>query len=413
MIGLGAESRSMGGTGIAHFIGAQNALINPAMLAKSTSKKEFSFGGTIFNANVKSSTTAGNGSNGSNIPGKGLSRSSDQGKSMIPAVAISHRLSDTLVFGLGMYGTAGMGTDWRAEDTPYQADIHNNALMNIGLYNMRSSLMLMQFAPSLAYGNKTYGIGLTTIMQYGQLSIDYDTYDMNNENVKKHVGDGMSDDYGYGYQLGAYFNPISSLTLGAVYKSAISMTYKNQISKASLAFGYGAHPAALAKKEDTLEQPAEFGFGVAYSVNNILSYTLDIKKIKWGSAKGYKDFGWVDQTVYALGVNYKKPDYWVGLGYNYGKSPLVDNKSTKSVAGGQNTDGDTMNLFNYAMFPATVETAYTFGGGYKLDKNTMMEMAFTYSPEISKTVSARTVGVGDITSTHSQNATTIAVKYTF
>ena len=40
-------------------------------------------------------------------------------------------------------------------------------------------------------------------------------------------------------------------------------------------------------------------------------------------------------------------------------------------------------------------------------------MAFTYAPEVSDTVSATTVGVGDITTKHSQTATTVAVKFKF
>jgi len=412
MIGLGAESRALGGTGIANFIGAQNALTNPAVLAKTKSTNEFSFGGTIFKADVSIKTTAGNGTNGSTVPGTGTSRTSDEGKSMIPVIALSQKISDNVVFGLGMYGTAGMGTDWRDSDTPYQSDISNPGLMNIGLYNMRSSLMLMQFAPSLSYGTEKFGIGATAIMQYGQLSIDYDTYDSGNSYAKKHVGNGTSNDFGYGYQVGAYFNPSQAITLGAVYKSSIDMEYKDQISQAALAFGYGSHAGALAAKSDHLEQPSEIGIGISFAQSH-MTYTADIKEIKWADAKGYKDFGWENQIVYALGIKHTNKNYWGGIGYNYAKNPIPNNTSSTSVAGGANTDGDTMNLFNYAMFPAIVEKAYTLGGGYQVTKHTMIDIAYTYSPKSTKTVSGQTVGVGYITTSHSQNATTVAVKYTF
>ena len=412
MIGLGVESRALGGTGIANFIGAENALTNPAILAKTKSDHEFSFGGTIFKADVSAKTTAGIGTNGSTIPGTGMSRNSSEGKSMIPVIALSHRISDTMVLGLGMYGTAGMGTDWRADDTPYQANISSPGLMNIGLYNMRSSLMLMQFAPSLSYGTDKFGIGATAIMQYGQLSIDYDTYDSQNSYAKNHIGNGTSNDFGYGYQIGTYYTPNDKLTVGAAYKSAIDMEYKDQISKAALAFGYGSHAGALAAKSDHLEQPSEVGVGISYKYSH-MTYALDIKEIKWADAKGYKDFGWKNQTVFALGIKHSNENYWGGIGYNYAKNPIPNNTSTTSVAGGANTDGDTMNLFNYAMFPAIVEKAYTFGGGYKINKFTMIDFAYTYSPKTTKTVSAQTVGVGDITTSHAQSATTLAMKYTF
>ena len=408
MIGLSAQSRALGGTGIANFIGAQNALTNPALLSKIKVQNEFSFGGTIFDASVKVKTTAGNGTNGTNIPGTGISRTSTQDTSMIPAISLANRINENIVFGLGMYGTAGMGTDWRDDDTPY----NTGALMNIGLYNMRSSLMLMQFAPSLAYSQKNFGIGLSAIIQYGQLSIDYDTRDAANNSAKKHVGNGPSQDYGYGFQLGGFYNINPQLTIGGIYKSSINMKYKDQISKAALAFGYGSHAGALKAKTDNLEQPSEIGIGISYDIN-YLTYTVDIKSIKWGDAKGYKDFGWENQTVMAIGAKYKTPSYWYGIGYNKANNPIPDNTNTTSVAGGANTDGDTMNLFNYAMFPATITSAYTFGGGYNINKGTSIDLSYTYAPEVSDTVSARTVGVGDITTKHSQTATTISVQYKF
>jgi len=403
MIGLSAESRALGGTGIAHYMGSANALTNPALLAKMKDKDEFIFAGTIFDADVKVETTDG-------MPagsGNGVSRTSDEGVNVIPAISLSHRINDDFVLGLGMYGTAGMGTDWRDGDTPTTG--------NIGLYNMRSSLMLMQFAPSLAYGNDTFGIGLTAIVQYGSLSVDYDTQD--NGGNPKHIGNGSSNDFGFGFQIGGYYNPIKSLTIGAVYKSAIDMEYKDQISQAALAFGYGANVAGggLPGKSDHLEQPAEYGVGVSYDMD-AFTMTADVKEIKWSDAKGYKDFGWDDQTVYAVGVKYTATSYWAGIGYNYGENPVPDNKSTTNVtnlAGHINTDGDTMNLFNYAMFPATVESTITVGGGYSFSENLALNAAYTYAPEVSDTVSAATVQVGDITTKHSQQALTLALKFNF
>jgi long-chain fatty acid transport protein len=363
----------------------------------------------MFSSDVKVETTDG-------MPATshtGVSRTSDEGVAMIPAIALSHRISDTLVFGLGMYGTGGMGTDWRAGDTPYQG--------NIGLYNMRSSLMLMQFAPSLAYGNETFGIGLTGIIQYGALGVDYDSVqhvdptDPNSQAMNNHIGNGVSNDFGFGFQIGAYYNPMETLTIGATYKSAIDMEYKDQISKAAGAFGYGMNPnGGMAAYSDHLEQAAEIGVGIAFDMG-AMTYTADVKQIQWSDAKGYGDFGWDDQTVYALGIKYTADSFWVGGGFNYGENPVQDNKSTQNVTGGManNLDGDTMNLFNYAMFPGTVESTLTLGGGYSVSQNMSVDMAFTYSLEASDTVSATTVGVGDVTTKHSQNALTMALNFDF
>ena len=387
LIGLGTESRALGGTGLASFNGAENALSNPALLGKMKTSKEFSFGGTIFSSDVHVSTT----NSGYN---PGVNRTSDQGKSVIPVVALSTRINENLVFGLGMYGTAGMGTDWRANDSA--------ATGNPGLYNMRSSLGLMQFAPSLAYTRDNYGIGLTAIIQFGQLSIDYDTHD-GAGNVK-HVGSGTSQDFGYGFQLGGFYDLTKNFTIGAVYKSSIDMEYKDQITKATQAFG-------LMNFSDHLEQPAEFGIGLSHTLKR-MTYTIDIKRIKWGDAKGYKDFGWEDQTVFAIGAKFNEDTYWWGLGFNHASNPIPNNTDTTVLAGG-NTRGDTLNLANYAMFPATVENHYTVGGGFDISKEISLSGAFTYAPEVSDTVNGVSVGVGQITTKHSQTATTIAMKYKF
>jgi long-chain fatty acid transport protein len=405
MIGLSAESRALGGTGIAHNMGSANALTNPALLAKLKGKDEFIFAGTIFDSDVQVSTNAGS----VNDPTKGVDMTSAEDASVIPAISLAHRINDDLVFGLGMYGTAGMGTDWRGTDK----SLIQNYNGKVDLYNMRSSLMLMQFAPSLAYGNDIYGLGLTGIVQYGALSVDYDTNDAAKN--AKHIGSGVSNDIGFGFQLGGYYNPTKSLTIGAVYKSAIDMEYKNQISDAAEAYGYGSNPLALPAKSDHLEQPEEYGIGVSYELDKFTA-TMDVKEIKWSDAKGYKDFGWDDQTVYALGLKYSADSYWLGLGYNYGKNPVPNNKSNVPVNGdpAYNTDGDTMNLFNYAMFPATVEEAYTIGGGYSINETLALDVAYTYSPEVSDTVETTTVATGSATNTkHSQQALTLAVKFNF
>jgi long-chain fatty acid transport protein len=404
LYGIGAESRALGGTGIANYIGSENALTNPALLNKSDVQTEFSFGGTFFQSDVDVKTTAGNGTDGMMIPGSGTTRTSDEGASVIPSVSLYHKLENKGTFGLGMYGTAGMGTDWRSEDTPFQADINNPGLMNIGLYNMRSSLTLMEFAPSYSFGKKNWGIGITGIIQYGSLGIDFDTYDSSNSYARKHVGNGSSSDYGFGVQLGGYYDINQDLTIGASYKSGVEMEYKDQLSAASRAFGMNF--------SDELEQPAEYGIGLSYKYNK---FTLsgDIKNIRWGDAKGYSDFGWENQIVYALGLKYTDNNYWLGVGYNYGENPIKNNDDTTLSQSGINRVGDTLNLFNYVMFPAIIEKTYSVGGGYNISKNMSANLSYAFSPAVSKTVTANTVGVGSVTTEHSQSSVSFAVRYKF
>jgi len=60
---------------------------------------------------------------------------------IIPSIAISHKLNENWYLGVGMWGTAGMGVDYRDAKT---------SGMDSGNMNMVTNLQLMQFGTSLA-----------------------------------------------------------------------------------------------------------------------------------------------------------------------------------------------------------------------------------------------------------------------
>jgi long-chain fatty acid transport protein len=271
LIGLGAESRALGGTGIAMYQGSENAMSNPALLGKTkNAQKELTIAATLFKPTVSATTTAG-ANVGGNAPG--VSKESDVGMSPIPYVSHAHRISNSLTFGFGLYGTAGMGVD-------YTGDTVSPGMGQTKLYNMKSELQIMQIAPSIAYNKDNYGIGLSIIAQYGKLSIDFDGSRGNRVAGVNHVGDNkMSSDTGFGYQVGGYMDITDTMTIAATYKSAIDMTYGTEISDAATAFGYGLHAGALAAKTDHLEQPSELGLGASIT-HKTMTYTADYKTIK-------------------------------------------------------------------------------------------------------------------------------------
>ena len=353
LIGLGAQARALGGTGTAAFYGSENALTNPALLGKSQGS-EFAIGGTVFMPNVKSSTDVGS-------PGTTMSGKSDNDLNIIPEVSMSTRINENWTFGLGMFGSAGMGVDYRDD---------------AALFSGYSNLQLMKFAPSLAYNKDNFGIGFAPVIQYGALDINY--------NNGANVGNGMSTDLGYGFNLGGYFDISKDLTIAASYQSAISMEYKDQISTAATGFNL--------TMSDKLEQPAELKVGVAYTMDNIM-LTADAKQIKWGDAEGYKDFNWEDQNVFALGAKYSGDNYWVGAGYNFGSDPISKlDQSNSAALGGY--DNQATNLFNNHFFPGIVESHITLGGGYNLSKNMTLEGAVVYAPEVEKTINTGAVSGG-------------------
>jgi len=366
LIGLGAKSRAMGGVGIATYFGAENVLVNPAMIAKSK-EVQVDFGATLFMPDVQANGTK-----------------SDADMSIMPEVFSSMKINENWAFGVGMFGAAGMGVDYRG---------HPN------LMDARTNLMLMKFAPTLAYHTDGFSVGFAPVIQYGSLDIAYNMHNFGGSGINQ-VGSGSSDHFGVGFAVGLSYDINQDLTLGLVYKSKISMTYKNTLSTASAPFvGFGIFPAPFA---DDLAQPAEYGFGLSYDINNF-NLSFDYKKVKWGSADGYKDFSWKDQNIYALGAKYEKNGTWYSIGYNYASTPITKYPGTTP-------QGQALNLFNYLMFPATSETHFTAGAGTSITKNLSLDFSLVYSP--SNTLTVNTM-IGPLTVKHSETSAELSMRYDF
>jgi long-chain fatty acid transport protein len=344
LIGIGAKSLGMGGVGIAISHGAESALANPALIT-GTHNKEVSFGGTVFMPDVETN---------------GEQSSADL--SVIPAISIAVKENDNFYWGMGMWGTAGMGVDYRGTGT--------NS-------DMVTNLQLMQFGLPLAYSINGWSIGITPILQYGSLDMSY-----TGSSTK-----GVAQDLVFAYDVGAAYK-VSDVTVGLIYKSPIKMHYSGQISVAAGDFGLGALGFT-----DDLEQPAEMGAGIAYEMGKSV-IAFDYKRINWESAAGYKDFGWDDQNVYAIGYQHSQKNWAIRAGYNYAKSPIVANAQSM------------VNMLNLLAFPATVESHYTIGGSYGFTKQASVDLAYVYAPEATDTL--------DVTTTkHSQQALSVQLTYNF
>jgi len=387
LIGIGAKARGMGGTGIAVSHGAESGLFNPALIT-SVKTTEISFGGTIFMPDIETSFSGG-------IPPQ--THISDADISMIPEVSIAHKINDNWHVGIGMWGTAGMGTDYSKAGNVGAAF----ATGQFANFNMVTNLQLLQFGIPIAYNSGGFSIAVTPIMQYGNLDINFVMPTGQPAPADQTtIGSGLSQDFGFGFNLGIAYdlsaNGIDGLTVGAIYKSAIEMEYDGQLTTATRPFRLSLPDG------DILEQPAEIGFGISYSMGQHL-LAFDYKTVKWSDAKGYSDFGWEDQDVYAFGYEYSQDNWTLRAGYNYASSAVVEVRDPR------------LNFFNLLGFPATSEEHYTIGGTYTVSKNFSVDLAYVYSPETSNTFSA--VGLGlpitSLSNTHLEDSISFQLNYTF
>jgi len=394
LIGLGAKSRAMGGTGIAHYNGSESATANPALITKGKGT-QFTFGGTYFSPDVEVKAT------GSGAPGSAVSAQSDAKHNVIPYVALTNNLDNGFAVGMSMFGSAGMGTDWR--DVP-----ENAGAGQMGLFSMRSNLMLLKFSVPVAYGQDNWSVGIAPVMMYGALDMSFNNHFAAGS---PDVGNGSSADFGLGYEAGAaYTIPEAGLTLAATYHSAIMMEYKDQISTTAAAFGY-VPGTTFGPFSDKLEQPSEIGVGLDWTSGDV-SLTADIKRINWSDTQGYGDFGWQDQNVYSVGAEYRMDKLALRAGYNYAKNPIPNNMDGRAVAG-PNTNGDTMNALNHVMFPGITEKHYTIGAGYDFTKNVAADFAVTYATSPEVMVSAQTVQLGYVTVKNDQKAVSANLNLKF
>ncbi len=438
MIGQGAKSRSMGGVGIAKSFGAESALVNPANIS-SVKSMEATIAVTYFMPTVNVGSNAQANINNALIanmaagPGGAggvqgassavITADSGSGSSIIPEVYYAAKLTDKLATGIAIAGTAGMGTDYTNSNTN-------------GAFKMMTALSLLKVAVPVSYNiNGGLTLGAAAVLQYGSLEMKHDTMPSGTR------ANGASTDIGYGYELGLNYSN-SGLTVGAVYKSAISMSYENVIGASINDFGV----SGAITSGDTLEQPEERGIGISYNMGGN-TIAADYKTIFWGDAKGYSDFGWENQDVYAVGYEYAGKGWAVRVGYNYAKNPIAEQNGAKSATlnsglqPGQNYVGAVKNFFNLAGFPGIVETHYTIGAGYDITDALTLDGSFIYVPEVSASydtsgltegatyqfataapfnqdmpTAANTAGASASSSadvTHSQMSVTLALSYRF
>lgn len=376
MMSVGSQNTAMGGTGVAHFVGAESVFANPAMLGKSKGR-EVAGGIVLFKPNVANDGMGG------------AAASSAANTNYIPDVSYSSRISDSLTYGVAMAGIAGMGVNY----TGAPAGTHVLA---------KTTLSILKVIPTIAYNNDSYGVGFSPVLQYGSLAISY------NNGAAVNAAHNASTDTNFGYGLGGYYNISPAMTAAAAYNSPIRMSYGTQLSAAGTGFGQTF--------ADQLEQPAEVKVGFSVAATDSITVTADYRQIQWAKAGGYKAFGWRNQDVVAIGGKYAASGYWIGVGYNNANNPIAEYANAALTPFGNN--GGIVNMFNNLMFPAIIKSSYTFGGGYSLNPNLDIEASLVYSPKVTARVDisdAAAAPPGSLfnTTTHSQQSYSVSLRYKF
>lgn len=274
-----------------------------------------------------------------------------------------------LAYGAGLYGQGGMGTEYADGDM---------AQVSVG-----------RLIFPLAYSvNERFSIGGSVDIVWAGMDL---VADLNGSPLTKEINfkdgsdfSGQAKGYSVAAKLGFTYKLNDALTVGGVYQTAGNLPDLKD----------GAY------KVEGFDMPPIVGLGLAWQANERLMVAADVKDVMWGSSMNtvtiYQNGAvvapfqqhWDDQIVVSLGLAYQFTGAFTGrVGYNHGKNPIPD-----------------LNV-NY-LWPAIVEDHYTVGFGYAFSKQSQLNFALSYVPEVNVTS-------GPMTIEHSQMNWQLMYSYSF
>ncbi|MDG2168719.1 MAG: hypothetical protein P8L44_12430 [Opitutales bacterium] len=151
----------------------------------------------------------------------------------------------------------------------------------------------------------------------------------------------------------------------------------------------------IARFDLELEAPEQFGIGASWEgMDNRLVLSAEVKTIEWGSAAGYRDFDWEDQTVWAAGLQYEaiREKLFLRAGFNFGENPVRENNGWNGAFTPTGPADVTFvqgipfptyyyETFRTVGFPAVVESHSTIGFTYAIKDGFDVSLAFLHAYE--------------------------------
>ena len=393
LIGFGSKSRAMGGTGVAYNMDGLSSAFNPATMTDASDS--FDIGGDFFRPKMAIKHDSG-------LMGQ-TDETSNHDKFLIPAMGGVYHLNEKITLGAAVIG-AGMKSE-------FNQTANNSACLQAGsgcpptvfniLNNLASNeagieLYQIQMTPSIAYKlNDQHSVGATFVIagQYFRAEglEDFGSAGFTAGGAASNLTDAQngltgvdfSHSFGMGYRLGwlgKFMN--EDLTLGVNYSARVHMSKFSRYQN-------------LFAEQGDFDIPENFTFGVAYKFTPAITGIMDFQRInysdiasvgnpgpnaadpsdlnplcpgadtadcKLGGTNGM-GFGWTDQTIIKLGVNWQYTDRLaLRAGLNHGDAPIPDDQV----------------LFNM-LAPATVEDHLTLGAEYKFNEDYWLSVSYMHA----------------------------------
>lgn len=385
--GSGVRSSGMGGVGIAYGADSLSANANPANIVNTGMRGDM--GLSVFNPEryAKVGVPAGqksgfNGSFNGDVE-------SEARYFVMPEMGFTMPLTEQLSIGMAVLGSGGMNTTYPANFFSYMAGLVGTSPGTPPAGETIGVDMMQVLVPvSVGYKvNEDHAVGASLVFAttrfraYGlQAFPAFDDMYAITADPSAMTNVGFDYSYGAGLKLGWQGDYLDDkLTVGLVYTSR---TYMTKFDKYK----------GLFAEQGGFDIPESYGIGFAIKPVKNLVIAADVSRINFSKVKSFGNlgpgtvigtytggnqldalpsiaddtdgdgvsskelgndagmgFGWKDQTVYKLGIQYGvNSKLQVRAGYNYGKSPVPDDQLT----------------FN-TLAPGVVEKHYTAGFTYK------------------------------------------------
>ena len=402
LIGFGAKSRSMGGTGVAENMGGMAAAFNPATMVDSGSR--FDIGADIFipPRTIKhESQTLGF-----------TEEDSNHDIFLIPNMGGTYQWKDDITLGFAFIG-AGLKTEYNQSATSDSCKRVNSGQLLPDYTICPSTVFNAGGAPGVGLGGPEAGVELVQMQVLP--SIAYKIDDQHSVGATLAIAasffraEGLeafqTGDGGLGFT--ASEGGLTSGHWDHAFGAGIRLGYLGKFSNDRLRFGVNYSSRVYMEKFDKyyfnlfaeqggFDIPESYSAGLAFDFTPAVTVTFDIQQINWSDVKsignpgpnasdpnnlfplcqpprpteecllGTDDglgFGWKDQTVYKLGADWSINEKWnVRAGWNYAKSPIRPDQV----------------LFNM-LAPATPEHHLTLGAGYEINETFVIDGSLVYA----------------------------------
>ena len=427
--GIGAVSRAMGGTAVAHDVGAGGMLTNPANLSFAPNDREAMIGFDLVTTDI----TVKNKATGASVDSD--THKKNRGPYYAPEIAYTQRLG-ALSFGVGAFALGGLGTEYGRSsflsqatggaatglanssrllvlDIPLAASYKVNDALTIGgsidamWQGLNLDLLLgadqvgSLIGAGRATGSLVPALGGIPGLQGAHFSLT----------KNKMLGSGV-DAWGYTGRLGLAWQVTPATRLGAAYnfRSRIS-DMEGEATLTAVSGVIGQIPLDGKIKIKDFQMPAKLIVGGSHRVTPQWMVTADVSRVFWkevmkdikvafeANAGGNLNIllpqNYHDQTILALGTSYAlTPEWTLRAGARFASQAL--RKETL-----------------FAVIPATPTKHLSVGFSYAVSQAGRIDFAFSHALREKMSNSSLPNTSAPIAVKHSQNNATLNYTHAF